>query len=87
MEEEVQQLFVSDPNLVKDGMTQFTSYKLQGAKIPEPINRRYRDFDALRKKFVERWPGVYIPNIPHKKKIKVIIVLLISNYSLEGKQS
>ena len=67
MEEEIQQLFVSDPNLVKDGMTQFTSYKLQGAKIPEPINRRYRDFDALRKKFVERWPGVYIPNIPHKK--------------------
>ncbi len=65
--EEAQQLFVSDPNLVKGGITQFTSYKLQGAKIPEPINRRFRDFDALRKKFIERWPGVYIPNIPHKK--------------------
>ena len=67
--EEVQQLFVSDPILIKDGVTQYTSYKLQGAKIPEPINRRYRDFDVLRKKLVERWPGIYIPNIPHKKKM------------------
>jgi hypothetical protein len=40
---------------------------LQGSKIPEPVSRRYRDFDALRRKFVERWPGVFIPNIPHKK--------------------
>jgi hypothetical protein len=65
--EEVQQLFVSDPILNKDGVTQYTSYTLQGSKIPEPVSRRYRDFDALRKKFVERWPGVFIPNIPHKK--------------------
>ena len=67
--EEVQQLFVSDPILNKDGVTQYTSYTLQGSKIPEPVSRRYRDFDALRKKFVERWPGVFIPNIPHKKTV------------------
>ena len=65
--EEVLPLFVSDPILNKDGVTQFTSYTLQGSKIPDPVSRRYRDFDALRKKFVERWPGVFIPNIPHKK--------------------
>ena len=65
--EEPQQLFVSNPVLNKDGVTQFTSYTLQGSKIPDPVSRRYRDFDALRKKFVERWPGVFIPNIPHKK--------------------
>jgi hypothetical protein len=65
----VQQLFVSDPILNKDGVTQYTSYTLQGSKIPEPVSRRYRDFDALRKKFVERWPGVFIPNIPHKKTV------------------
>lgn len=47
--EEVQQLFVSDPILNKDGVTQYTSYTLQGSKIPEPVSRRYRDFDALRK--------------------------------------
>ena len=44
--EEDPQLFVSDPLLIKDGVTSFTSYKLQGTKIPEPINRRYRDFAA-----------------------------------------
>jgi hypothetical protein len=48
---------------------EFTSYTLQGSKIPEPVSRRYRDFDALRNKFLERWPGVFIPNIPHKKAI------------------
>ena len=60
---------MSDPVLNKDGITQFTSYKLQGLKIPKPLTRRYRDFDALRKKFLERWPGVFIPNIPPKKVV------------------
>ena len=67
--EEVQQLFVSDPIKNKDGIKEFTSYTLQGSKIPEPVSRRYRDFDALRNKFLERWPGIFIPNIPHKKAI------------------
>ena len=65
--EEAQQLFVSDPVLNKESTISFTSYTLKGSKIPEPVSRRYRDFDALRRKFVERWPGVFIPNIPHKK--------------------
>ena len=67
MENEAQQLFVSDPVFNKEGVSGYTSYTLQGSKIPEPLSRRYRDFDALRKKLVERWPGVFIPNIPHKK--------------------
>ena len=67
--EEPVQLYVSDPILNKDGVNQFTSYTLQGAKLPESLSRRYRDFDALRRKFVERWPGIYIPNIPHKKMV------------------
>ena len=65
--EEPVQLYVSDPVLNKDGVNSFTSYTLQGAKLQESLSRRYRDFDALRRKFVERWPGIYIPNIPHKK--------------------
>ena len=65
--QEAQLLFVSDPVFNKEGVTGFTSYTLQGSKVPEPLSRRYRDFDALRKKLVERWPGVFIPNIPHKK--------------------
>ena len=67
--EEAQQLFVCDPVLIKDGVTPYTSYTLKGSKLPETLNRRYRDFDALRKKLVERWPGVFIPNIPHKKTV------------------
>ena len=67
--EEAQQLFVCDPVLIKDGVTPYTSYTLKGKGLPESLNRRYRDFDALRKKLVERWPGVFIPNIPHKKTI------------------
>jgi hypothetical protein len=67
--EESQPLFVSDPIFNKEGVTGFTSYTLQGSKLPEPLSRRYRDFDALRKKLIERWPGVFIPNIPHKKTV------------------
>ena len=65
--EAAQPLFVSDPVFNKEGVTGFTSYTLQGSKLPEPLSRRYRDFDALRRKFIDRWPGVFIPNIPHKK--------------------
>ena len=67
--EEAQPLFVSDPIFNKEGVTGFTSYTLQGSKLPEPLSRRYRDFDALRKKLTDRWPGVYIPNITHKKTV------------------
>ena len=67
MENDAPQLFVSDPIFNKEGVSGYTSYTLQGSKMPEPLSRRYRDFDALRRKLVERWPGVFIPNIPHKK--------------------
>ena len=67
--EAAQPLFVSDPVFNKEGVTGFTSYTLQGSKLPEPLSRRYRDFDALRRKLIDRWPGVFIPNIPHKKTV------------------
>ena len=63
------EIYVSDPVYIKDGVKGYTSYTLNGSRVPEALNRRYRDFDALRKKLVERWPGVFIPNIPHKKKV------------------
>ena len=34
----------------KEGVTGFTSYTLQGSKIPEPLSRRYRDFDIYEDK-------------------------------------
>ena len=62
-------LYVTDPVLIKDGITSFMSYSLCGSLVPQQIPRRYRDFDSLRNKLTERWPGVYIPNIPHKKAV------------------
>ena len=68
--EEAQQLFVSEPTLIKENkLKEYTVYKLQGSKIPEALSRRYRDFDALRRTFIERWPDIFLPNIPHKKTI------------------
>ena len=63
------EMYVSNPVYTKDGVKGYTSYSLNGSRVPEPLNRRYRDFDALRKKLVERWPGIFVPNIPHKKKV------------------
>ena len=67
--EEEPEMYVCDPVKNKDGVKAYTSYTLKGSRVPVPLNRRYRDFDALRKKLMERWPGVFIPNIPHKKKV------------------
>ena len=63
------EMYVSDPQYIKEGVKGFTFYSLKGAKVPEVLSRRYRDFDALRKKMVERWPGIYIPKLPNKKKV------------------
>ena len=62
-------LYVSDSILNKDKTVSFITYTLKGKKIPEPLTRRYRDFDALRTKLMENWPGFFIPNIPHKQII------------------
>ena len=62
-------IYVSDPVYTKEGVKGHTNYKLKGARVPEELIRRYKDFDALRKKLVERWPGIFIPNIHHKKKV------------------
>jgi hypothetical protein len=63
------EMYVSDPQYIKEGVKGFTFYSLKGTKVPEVLSRRYRDFDALRKKMVERWPGIYIPKLPNKKKL------------------
>ena len=61
------EMYVCDPVYTKEGVKGYTHYKLNGSKIPETLNRRYKEFNALRKKLVERWPGIFIPNIPEKK--------------------
>lgn len=57
---------VCDP-VIKEGIKKFVVYKLKFKNSEETIYRRFSDFYLLRSKLVERWPGVYIPNIPHKK--------------------
>ena len=52
--EEEPEMYVCDPVKNKDGVKAYTSYTLKGSRVPVPLNRRYRDFDALRKKLVER---------------------------------
>ena len=63
------ELYVSDPQYIKEGVKGFTFYSLKGSKVSESLSRRYRDFEALRKKMVERWPGIFIPKLPNKKKV------------------
>lgn len=45
-----------------------TEFKIMGIWKEEKfiITRRYKEFYYLRKRLEERWPGFYIPPIPHK---------------------
>ena len=63
------EMYVSNPQYIKEGVKGFTFYSLKGTKVPEVLSRRYRDFNALRKKMVEKWPGIYIPKLQDKKKV------------------
>lgn len=63
-------LFVSDPIYNKEDKSGFANFTLQGERVPEPLSRRYSDFETLRKKLIENWPGVFIPNL---KQIKAIV--------------
>jgi sorting nexin-1/2 len=51
----------------KEGLKSYVNYTIILKGTNETIFRRYSDFFALRKKLTERWPGVFIPNIPPKK--------------------
>lgn len=55
--------------ITKDGIKKFTCYKIECSLIQGPVFKRYSDFDILRAKLLERWPGLYIPNIPPKKMV------------------
>ena len=61
-------MYISNP-VQNDGVIKFISYTLGGNDVQNQATRRYSDFWALRAKLLERWPGVYIPNIPPKKVV------------------
>jgi hypothetical protein len=61
-------MYVFGP-LINDGIKKFVTYQIGGSSMSSEVTRRYSDFFALREKLLERWPGVYIPNIPPKKTV------------------
>lgn len=61
-------MYLSNP-VKNSGVVKYISYSLSGSAITDSIVRRFSDFFALREKLVERWPGIYIPNVPPKKSI------------------
>ena len=51
------------------GLLEFTVYNIVGEDQHSTFDmeRRYSEFNYLRKKLKERWPGVFIPAIPTKQ--------------------
>ena len=90
--EKNQKLFVSDPVYSKEGISGFVSFTLQGEIVPEPLSRRYSDFETLHKKLIENWPGVFIPNlkqikaIAKKEKDREIVGMNLENMNIFLKQ-
>jgi hypothetical protein len=52
-------------------------YTVECNLIKNIVYKRYSDFDSLRSKLIERWPGIYIPNIPKKKMVGNLDTALI----------
>lgn len=59
---------VCDP-VKKEGIKTYVTYTIKLSESEEAIYRRYSEFYFLREKLVQRWPGVYIPNVPPKKAL------------------
>jgi hypothetical protein len=65
-------VYVYNP-VMNNAIKSFITYTVFVKNMMEqPIVRRYSDFFALRAKLVEKWPGVYIPNIPPKQTIVIL---------------
>jgi len=75
--EEDADISVSDP-IKKEGFNSYILYSVKSKSLKDTIYRRYNDFFLLRSKLIQRWPGIYIPNIPPKK-------VVVRNYVNIGK--
>ena len=69
MEREKKLLEVSGFQIRKDGMTQHTIYSIKKGSEPKVVEKRYKEFEILRAKLAERWPGIFIPEIQPKKSL------------------
>ena len=66
--EEKDYMYISKSELIQ-GIANHLQYIIKGKGISDIIKRRYNDFYQLRAKLLLNWPGIYIPNIPNKKKV------------------
>ena len=57
-------------------VTNNTNYTILGTKIPKPLERNFKDFEILREKLIERWPGMVIPNLSIKENFDIRINIL-----------
>lgn len=60
-----------EPHVVGSGATKHHAYKVRGSDYLGEVDcvRRYKEFNYLREVFFTRFPGLYIPALPPKKKI------------------
>ena len=58
---------VTDP-VLREAIKNYVVYSVKGLdkKGTFQMERRYSDFEALRKALVQRWPGCFIPPLPPK---------------------
>ena len=75
---------VSNP--VKQKGTDHYVYKVTGVDFQTgkrfEVLRRYSEFEALREKMKNRWPGLYVPNVPLKRTGLSKVAGVIGNSSL-----
>ena len=60
--------YVENPKEIQEPIGTFIQYTLKGKRLEYPIERRYREFDYLRIKLKEKFPGIIIPNYHIRKK-------------------
>ena len=59
-------LYIDSYVIVKSAMSH-VEYVLKGSLLQKDIQRRYSEFFLLREKIIERWPCIYIPELPPKQ--------------------
>jgi hypothetical protein len=61
------------------GPSKHHAYRLRGSDHFGEVEvfRRYKEFDRLRAVFVDRYPGLFVPPLPPKKKIVKDIISFI----------
>lgn len=68
---EIAKISITDPLIKDKKFSKHVLYNITGTdnKGSFQIQRRYKEFNALRISLLHQWPGCYVPMIPPKKMI------------------